>query len=115
MSANKNQQRKTILYVAVFIAVATIGAALFLSTRSVAGWVLWVVLVVGSLLLLVSWHARTFAYRCRNCGHEFEISPWVDLISPHGLGKEGGWKYLRCPRCGQRTRATVIPRRSDEP
>lgn len=108
MSATENQQRKAILYVAVFIAVATIGAALFLSTRSVAGLVVWVVLVVGGLLLLVGWHARTFAYRCRNCRYVFKISFWTDLISPHGPSKEGGWKYLRCPKCGQRTRATVI-------
>lgn len=108
MSVNKNQQRKALLYTAAFVAVAAIGAALFLRTRSVAGFVVWLVLVVGSLSLLVGWHARTFAYRCRNCGHEFEISPWTDLISPHGPSKEGGWKYLRCPKCRQRTRATVI-------
>jgi len=114
VAANKSQQSKALLYAVAFAAVAVIGAALFLSTRSVAGFVVLVVLV-GGLPFLVVWHARTYAYRCRNCGHEFEISPWVDLISPHGLGKEGGWKYLRCPKCGQRTRAMVIPRRSDEP
>lgn len=115
MAANKSQQSKALLYAVAFAAVAVIGAALFLSTRSVAGSVVWVVLVGGGLWLLVGWHARTYAYRCRNCGHEFEISPWTDLISPHGLGKEGGWKYLRCPKCGQRTRAMVIPKGSDEP
>ena len=114
MAANKSQQSKSLLYAVAFAAVAVIGAALFLSTRSVAGFVVLVVLV-GGLPFLVVWHARTYAYRCRNCGHEFEISPWTDLISPHGLSKEGGWKYLRCPECGQRTRAMVIPKGSDEP
>lgn len=114
MAANKSQQSKALLYAVAFAAVAIIGVTLFLSSRSIAEFVVLVVLV-GGLPFLVVWHARTFAYRCRNCGHEFEISPWVDLISPHGLGKEGGWKYLRCPKCGQRTRAAVIPRRSDEP
>lgn len=114
MAANKSQQSKALLYAVAFAAVAIIGVTLFLSSRSIPEFVVLVVLV-GGLPFLVVWHARTFAYRCRNCGHEFEISPWVDLISPHGLGKEGGWKYLRCPKCGQRTRAAVIPRRSDEP
>jgi DNA-directed RNA polymerase subunit RPC12/RpoP len=69
--------------------------------------VLLVALVIG-LLLLVGWHARAFAYRCRNCGHEFAISLLTDLVSPHGPGRGGGWKFLRCPRCGRWTRAFVI-------
>jgi len=44
--------------------------------------------------------AKNTAYRCRNCGHEFEISLRTDLIRPHGIGN-GGWKYLECPQCGR--------------
>ncbi len=72
------------------------------------GTIVLLVIVVIGLLLLVGWHARTFAYRCRNCGHEFAISPLTDLVSPHGPGRGGGWKLLRCPKCGRWTRAFVI-------
>jgi len=69
--------------------------------------VLFVVVVIG-LPLLVLWHARTFGYRCRSCGNEFEISVLVDFISPHGLGFGGSWKLLRCPKCRRWTRAFVV-------
>jgi hypothetical protein len=69
--------------------------------------VILVVVVIG-LLALVGWHARTFAYRCRSCGNEFDIPMLMDFISPHGPGRGGGWKLLRCPKCGRWTRAFVI-------
>jgi len=72
------------------------------------GTIVILVMVVIGLLLLVGWHARTFAYRCRNCGSEFAIRILTDLVSPHGPGRGGGWKFLRCPRCGHWTRAFVI-------
>ena len=68
------------------------------------------VVVAGALFLLVGWHARTFAYRCRNCGNEFAISTLKDFISPHAWWFDGGWKLLRCPRCHRWTRAIVIRR-----
>jgi DNA-directed RNA polymerase subunit RPC12/RpoP len=76
-------------------------------------WIVVLLLIIAiGLALLVLWHARTFGYRCRSCGNEFEISLLVDFISPHGLGFGGGWKLLRCPKCGRWTRAFVI-RKSD--
>jgi DNA-directed RNA polymerase subunit RPC12/RpoP len=68
-------------------------------------------IAASALFLLVRWHARTYAYRCRNCSDEFEISTLRDLVSPHGLGLGGGWQLLRCPRCGRWTRASVIRKR----
>ena len=74
------------------------------------------VLAVGALFLVVNWHARTFAYRCCNCDNEFVISAPLDFISPHAFDFKGGWKLLRCPRCGHWTRAHVIrkPTMSDD-
>jgi hypothetical protein len=72
-------------------------------------WVFaWLMAVVVGLFLLVRWHTRAFGYRCRNCGNEFEISMLMDFVSPQGLGRGGGWKCLRCPKCGRWTRAFVI-------
>ena len=95
---------RTIIYVAVFVAVIIVWAIFLLSGY----WYIWLILVIGSLFLLVRWHAKKFAYRCPKCGHEFEISTFTNFISPHGLSKSGGWKYLKCPKCHERLRATVI-------
>ncbi len=79
---------------------------------------MWVIVglvaVVGGLALLVTWHARNFAFRCRRCGNEFAISAALDFVSPHGLWLDGGWKLLRCPRCRHWTRARVIRREDME-
>jgi len=77
-------------------------------------WVaLGVVLAVAVVsVLFAAWHARTFAYRCRNCSNEFTLPPLLDFISPHGFDSEGRWRLVRCPRCGHWTRARTI-RRSD--
>ena len=95
---------KTIVYIAVFVALLVIGAILLLP----AYWYIWLILVIVGLFFLVRWHAKQFAYRCANCECEFEISTFTDLISPHGVSGKGGWKYLKCPNCHQRTKAIVI-------
>ena len=95
---------KTIAVIVIFVAVLIIGAIFLLP----AYWYVWLVLVIGGLFWLVSWHAKRFAYRCTVCGYEFKISTVTDLISPHGIGSEGGWKYLTCPNCRQKTKAIVI-------
>lgn len=94
----------TIIYIAIFLAVIIIGATFLLPVY----WYVWPVLVIGGLFLLVRWHAKNFAYHCPKCGHEFEISTFTDFISPQGPSKSGGWKYLKCPKCRERSRATVI-------
>jgi len=100
---------KTVVYLAVYIGAISMGAFLLL-TRGTVGIVVWALVVVGGLILLVRWHSKITAYRCTNCGHEFEISFLTDLISPHGVGSGGAWKYLRCPQCNRRIRAEVLIR-----
>jgi DNA-directed RNA polymerase subunit RPC12/RpoP len=48
-------------------------------------------------------------YRCPHCGHEFSSSMLAELVSPHGSGN-GGWKYVRCPRCDRKSRAKILVR-----
>jgi len=93
---------RIIVYIAVFVGVITIGAIFLLPTY----FYIWLILVIGGLLLFVRWHVKNFAYRCLRCGHEFEISIFIYFISPHGPG----WKYLKCPKCHERSRATMIKR-----
>ena len=97
---------RTAVYVAIYTAAISIGAFLLIA-RGAAGAFAWAVIVVGGAFLLIRWYARNTAYRCRNCGHEFEISILTDAISLHGSGG-GGWKYLRCPRCGKRTKTEIL-------
>jgi DNA-directed RNA polymerase subunit RPC12/RpoP len=95
---------RTAIYLSLFVAALVIGAVLLLPDY----WYGWLLLVVGGILLLVRWHAAHFAYRCPQCGHEFEITTFTDLISLQGPSRGGGWKYLKCPRCHARSRATQI-------
>ena len=98
--------RKTAIYPALYITAISAGAFL-LMPRSALGALAWAILVILGAFLLIRWHAKNTAYRCRNCGHEFEISIFTDAISPHGP-RGGGWTYLKCPRCGTRTRAEML-------
>jgi DNA-directed RNA polymerase subunit RPC12/RpoP len=103
-----NQQRQLLVYSAAFAALAVIGVIILLATWSFVRVLALAMLIVAGLLLTVGWHAGMFAYRCRVCGHEFEVSFWTDLFSPHWPSRDGGWKYLECPACWRRTKAIVI-------
>ena len=96
-------------YLALYLAAIVLGAAFIIPRSWPAGFVVWLFIVFTGMLLLVRWNARNTGYRCRHCGHEFEISMRTALISPHG-SSGGGWTYLRCPRCDRRSRAKVLVR-----
>ena len=51
------------------------------------------------LLWIVSAHARSTLYTCKECSTSFKISGWLDFISPHWAST----KLLRCPKCGATT------------
>ncbi len=101
---NKSDAIQTMILVAIFI--AGIGAILYMTWPKdiLAGGLL----IAGCLLLLVRWHSRTFGYRCANCDFDFEIGTLKDLFSFQGVNKQGSWKYLKCPNCGQRTPAREL-------
>ena len=65
--------------------------------------VLYLALVAIALAGLVRSHSRNTFYTCRACNAQFEITVWRDFLSPHTLTQ----KYLKCPRCGVRSWATV--------
>ena len=104
--SNRADRARTAVYVAIYTAAIGIGA-FFLIPRGAAEALAWAVIAIGGAFLMIRWHAQNTAYRCRLCGHEFEISIVTDAISPHGPGG-GGWKYLRCPQCGKRTKAEIL-------
>jgi len=91
---------KIIVYITLLIGVITIGGIFLLPSY----FYIWLILTSGSMLLFIRWHIRTFAYKCSRCGCEFEISLLTYFINPHGPG----WKYLKCPECKKRSRATLV-------
>lgn len=92
-------------YILLTFVVIVASAIILIPVAWPVGFVAWLTAFVsGSLFLLVRWHAHNTAYRCPVCGHEFEISVFTDFISPQVL--DG--KYLRCPQCRKRNRATVL-------
>ena len=84
--------------------VIIIGAFLLIPTY----WYWWLLLVIVSAILLIIYQNRNYACRCRECGHEFEVSLLTNIISPHGVDKKGGWQLVKCPNCKKRGKATTI-------
>ncbi len=97
---------KTGIAILGFIVLEVGGALFFLPNY----WYMWIVLVIGGLAMLITWHTTYFGYRCPHCGHTFAISVLRNLISPHGIGRHGGWKYLTCPQCHCRARMSLLKR-----
>ena len=78
----------------VLIALIVIVAAGFLVLEHYGIW-LYLLIVAGTIVLLISWHSKTRGYRCGNCGHEFEISFRTDLLTANSFRR----KMLTCPQC----------------
>jgi DNA-directed RNA polymerase subunit RPC12/RpoP len=102
--STKSDAIQTMVVAAIFLIGITVILYLSYPDNIPAG----IILVIGCLLFLVRWHSRTFGYRCANCDEDFSISMWRDLFSFQGFNKQGSWKYLKCPNCGQRTTAREL-------
>jgi DNA-directed RNA polymerase subunit RPC12/RpoP len=95
---------QTIIYILLMIGVIIWGAFLMLPSYLS----LWLMVTAVLIYSLTVWHTRHFDYRCNKCGNEFGINVIKNIISPQGLDRQGGWKYLKCPKCGEKSRAKVI-------
>ena len=100
----RKDQLKLGAYILLTILVIAAGAAVLLPGSRPFEMGLWLAIFFCGLFLLFRYHANNTAYRCPQCGHEFEISVLTDFISPHTTTK----KYLKCPQCGKRKWATVL-------
>ena len=97
---------------AVYLVAVIICAIVLIPLAGPVGILVWVALVVSGLLYLVHWHTDSFDYRCPNpdCENIFAIPWWLNLISPQGIGRGGGRKFLRCPHCHRFGWAIVVAR-----
>ncbi len=98
--------KTTLIYLVAYAGLLVVSGVVLLPDLFIG----WVVIAAMGLLALVRWHSRAFAYRCANCGSEFQISALTELFGLQGFSTSRGWKYLRCPFCNERTRATVVER-----
>jgi len=90
-----------------FVIALTGSCLVLILTLGTIGFLIWLLLLVPVLLGgIVLWHARSTAYRCPECGNEFTIPTWKDLITPHSLNKY----RLRCPRCKKNSWMLVLVR-----
>jgi len=85
----------------IFVFIEMI-SALWLLEKGLMGW--WIVVLLGLLFWIVSWHCHYFGYECDKCGHKQQI----------GFGKEFGSlnlvnrKYLKCEKCKKWNRAKIL-------
>lgn len=93
-----------ILSLVTFVIVIGVGAFLLIPEN----WAWWLLLVLGGTLLLAFNQNRKYGCRCRRCEHEFKISYFLNLISPHGVDGSGSWLWTKCPSCETRGKVTVI-------
>lgn len=98
--------RKSSLLVLVGVTTVSVSAMFLLPNL----WPVWTILVATTIGSLAAWHNTSFGYRCRHCGHEFEISLLRNLVSPHIPIEGGGEKYLSCAACGTKDWTTIIPK-----
>jgi predicted nucleic-acid-binding Zn-ribbon protein len=76
----------------IFILFIILGSWFIVPVIGAIPFYLSIFFILGLMILIRSKHT---AYLCKNCGHEFEISFWRDLISANSPGK----KLLTCPKC----------------
>jgi len=102
-------QKKNAAVLLSYLIITVLAAILLTPISWPIGMIVWIILEMGMLLAIAVWHSKITVYICPECGNSFSTSAIIDLLSPHGIGG-GGWKYLRCPRCGKMVKALAKER-----
>jgi uncharacterized C2H2 Zn-finger protein len=102
-------QSKNAAALSFYVIITVLMAILLTPISWPIGMIVWIMLEMGILLAIVVWHSKIIVYTCPSCGNSFSASAIVDFFSPHGVGG-GGWKYLKCPRCGKMVKALAKER-----
>jgi hypothetical protein len=110
MGLRRELTRKTIRNIALYLVGLLVGAVVFIIRPDVLGFLVFTTIFLVGLIMLVYWHAHTFNFHCQCCGNVFEISTLKDLLSPHGLQRDNGWKFLCCPKCKKWSKTRIVPK-----
>jgi hypothetical protein len=110
MEGQQELTRKAVKYIALYVVGLLVGVGVLIIRSDLIGYLLFMLIFLGGLIILVYWHAHTFNFRCQCCGNIFEISTLKDLVSPHGLERENGWKFLCCPKCKKWSKTQIVPK-----
>jgi hypothetical protein len=110
MEGQRELTRKAFKYIAFYVVGLLVAAAVLIIRTDLFGLIIFFTIFLGGLLILVYWHAHSFNFRCQCCGNVFEISTILDLVSPHGLQRENGWKFLCCPKCKKWSKTHIVPK-----
>ena len=104
----KTDRSRKNLYIILAVAFTSLSGWFFAREVWSIEFVLWGVIVTGGSLLFIKWLLNSSAYRCSECGNEFQISLATFFVSRQAPDK----KYLKCPTCGKKqwaTELTVVP------
>lgn len=103
----KKEWKRSLLYIAVLVAIVTVGAFVLLPDYWY-GFLILVVVLIFLVVIIVVREQGEVVFKCPKCGQEFEISALKSTIAPHGVTKKEGkwfeWKYLECPMCHEKAR-----------
>lgn len=86
---------------AIFIAIEIISAIYLLENGLMMGWIL---ILVGLLAWIVSWHCGYFGYECAKCGHKQTITFIKEFLTINLFNR----KYLKCEKCGKWSKARLL-------
>lgn len=62
---------RTALYLAGGMLLIMTAAIFLFAINRVIGVILWLALIGVVLAILVNWHTKMYAYKCKRCGEEF--------------------------------------------
>jgi uncharacterized C2H2 Zn-finger protein len=101
--------RSSLLGLIIIVIVIAASALLLLTTF----WFVWPMILVLALVIIAYITASKKLWRCPSCGKTYRISVLQDFLAFHGLekgvdGRYYEWKDLKCPSCGERSRAYPV-------
>ena len=67
------------------------------------------VMIFAVAFIAVGIEQKAGYYECRNCGHRYVPTYWQVNLAPH----TGRTRYMKCPKCGKRTRQRKVLTRKD--